>query len=352
MKGSNRGGRTERVDAEENTSSKNILNFTNYAGKKGLFYTFISLLLLSVVIIMFFSSAEYTYFESKQPVVSRAESMNNFVEDFRRDGRRAVYISGFRALIAMEEHIVEEGTFFSSPRTAFKEAFMNGSIGGENYSVLENSTFKDYIGKVDYLADDVGIRLDASVTDVELVQKTPWLLEAEVATDVFLDDKRGVASYNYTETFSSEISVLGFRDPLYSVYTDGKVLSSGIKRTPITNFVNDTNNANDTTNLEVHLNNSFYKASSSAPSFLMRLSGNLSSDENGIESMVDLEELSAQGLQTYNDRSVIDYLYFDDNATYTLCSVSDTSLPSYFNIDQAHLEPYEISPDLDGLYNC
>ena len=74
----------------------------------------------------------------------------------------------------------------------------------------------------------------------------------------------------------------------------------------------------------------------------MRFEGDLSSNENGIESIVDISLLEKQeDIVIDYDRSVIDYVYFGTQATNNKCNIED--MPSWFKIDEEHINDYEIN---------
>ena len=92
--------------------------------------------------------------------------------------------------------------------------------------------------------------------------------------------------------------------------------------------------------------NGFYKASTKAPSFLMRFTNNLSNSSFGIESLVYIPLLTAQNLQVDESKSIVDYLYFS-NVTGTAQVYDCENLPEWFRIDYDHESDY----DIDSL-NC
>ena len=81
--------------------------------------------------------------------------------------------------------------------------------------------------------------------------------------------------------YNTSVSLINIRDPIYSVYTYGRVPNT-IRITNVTDYVNDSNN--DTSQLRYHINHSFYVENILSPSFLMRLEGNFSKSPYGIES--------------------------------------------------------------------
>jgi len=151
----------------------------------------------------------------------------------------------------------------------------------------------------------------------------------------------------FGENYYQDFYILGFEDPLYTVESSDRI-SVLINRTPTIDFVNDA--TNDTTILKTHIENSYYLNSTSAPSFLMRFTGNLSPSIYGIESFVNIENWENQ-MGSYNpDRSIIDYLYFGNQTTTGIgldyCDYSDISsdIRDWVRIDDLdnHQEIYEI----------
>ena len=76
-----------------------------------------------------------------------------------------------------------------------------------------------------------------------------------------------------------------------------------------------------------------------ARSEIAALEGDLSANENGIESLVYLPELSTQGI-SIKSKSVVDYIYFSTNNP---PSQTVIGMPSWFRLDDEHLSVYGIS---------
>jgi len=78
------------------------------------------------------------------------------------------------------------------------------------------------------------------------------------------------------------------------------------------------------------------------------LEGRLDPNDYGIESMVNRQKLEAQGIST-EDRSCIDYIYFDSSNNFVSCKV--TGMPSWFRIDDedGHFNTYDIT---GSTYDC
>ncbi len=320
--------------------------------KKGMFYFFVAIVVLFSISLLFFLNTSKQFTESKEVVKSRIHTMDTFIENLNNDIEKAMYIAAYRGLIAMEEEISTQGAYFNDSGKVFKEAFYNGTIDGENKTVLNSSSFSDYLQSVNITADEIGVNLNINVENISLYHKDPWHVTVKIEFLIHLQDRRGLASWEFTKVKETQVPVTNLRDPVYTVGSNGK-FPNVIEKTNITRFINDTNNANDTTNLMLHTNNSFYIQSDQAPSYAMRLEGNFNSSPNGIESLVDIDELQSQGLSVKTDRSIVDHVYFQNNVSgYNLCD-NVINTPTWFKIDENHTETYEIDPKLnpDG-YQC
>jgi len=81
----------------------------------------------------------------------------------------------------------------------------------------------------------------------------------------------------------------------------------------------------------------------SAPSFLQRLEGNLGSSPNGIETLVDTNELDIYGEDVKNTSSV-DYIYFGNQSgkIYSIHNITDKGNP-FFRLDKEHVAVYNVN---------
>lgn len=303
--------------------------------KKGFIYMSVVLVFLAIMMSVFYTREVFSG-EQADIITSRIKTMNSFVEDLSVDADRAGYISGFRALLSLEEYISTQGVFLTDVESSFKEAFYNGTIGNYTPMIMIASSFSEYIQRVNQKAGEVGINIIWEVTDLRLSQSDPWTVVVDIDSNITVNDARGLASWTFNKTLQSSVSIYNLKDPLYSVNTLGRV-ESFIQKTNITEFVVN----NQTDNLIEHIENSYYRESSSAPSFIMRFEGDLSSSSNGIESLVDISFLEKQeDIIVKYDRSIVDYIYFGSQTTNNSCSVQN--MPSWFEIDDNHIIDYEI----------
>lgn len=309
-------------------------------GKKGYIYTIAVLFFAGLLLAIFYTQSNIGMTSNEQSVTM---SMDDFLNDFERDAERAAFIAGFRSLIALEEHVASQGEYLSNFSGSFEEAFLNASINGIPYEVVVNATFEDYLERVSHEAQKTGLRFEAQVSNVDVYHLTPWTVAIDFRTRVLLNDSRDRTRFDYEKTFSSSFSILDLRDPIYSVETNNKAPNT-IRTITYEEFVDDAGDKNDTTVLSEFLNESYYAASGNAPNFLMRFSGNFSSDENGIQSLVNLNRLDTQGIIINGAYSIVDYEYFTDTAA-DWCNIQN--MPNYFKVTNENSDYYEITTELE-----
>ena len=308
--------------------------------REGVFYVLISALFIIVMILVFLAYKEYAYTDRQKVIETRIMTINDFIKDIDSDSKRVIYISGFRSLIALEDYVASTGEYLNNTEELFRIAFYNGTVNGTAVEILENSSYSDYLEKLRVIAGRIGLDLDLNVTNITLYHDSPWSIHVIVTTHVNIADKKGLAKWDFYKDYNTSVSIINIRDPVYSVATKGRIPNT-IRITNITDYVDDA--TNDTTNLLLHINNSFYTENALAPSFLMRLEGNFSSSPYGIESLVYLPELAVQGVSYSTTKSIVDYILFSNITGYEEKACNVDNMPSWFKIDLNHTAKYEVN---------
>ncbi|MBI1936056.1 hypothetical protein HYS31_06465 [Candidatus Woesearchaeota archaeon] len=301
--------------------------------KKAIFYTTAAIALTIVIIVTYAAYSTYRLSDRMEAISTRIETVNFFIKDVEKDINKGVYISGFRTLLSFTQFISTNGTYISDVNGKFKEAFLNGTINNQPLSLMKDSTFTDWANKISAQADKIDIQFSFAINDVKLNHTDPWNLE--IGLDITLDirDKKNTSYWIRDRYLTTKISILGLEDPLYIVNSKGRIAST-IVITNITSFVVNA----DTSNLVLHMNQSYYIAHADSPSYLMRLQGNLGNSSYGIESLVNLEKFQKQGI-VIKDRSIVDSVYFGTGNT---VNYRINKTPEWFKIDAAHLDFYQV----------
>ncbi len=299
-----------------------------------MFFTFLAILIISILIL---STNFFSVVSDRVRVQKRVETLNSFVSAVEEDLQRKVYISGFRTVFIFESYILEHGDYISEANLDLQEVFFNGTLYGVQQNVTAGAKFSDIIADLNSKASKVNAIVSLTNPRINVSQIDPWNLRFVLNADLSIADIGNLVSWNKSISIVSFVPLDGFADPVYTINTNSLVLNN-ITKTPYSIFVNGGNTAN----LSNHLENSYYINSSTAPSFIDRLEGNYIASENCIESLVNLDELTAQGFATEN-RSVIDYIYFS-TANYPLCEdIQESGLPSWFKLDNNHLNIYQVT---------
>ncbi|MAG91137.1 hypothetical protein CMO83_00505 [Candidatus Woesearchaeota archaeon] len=302
--------------------------------KKGIFYTTAAIALTVVIVVTYSAYSTYRLRDRMDSIETRIESVNFFIKDVENDIDKGVFITGFRTLLSFNQFITNNGTFIDDINARFKESFLNGTINDQPLSLMKDSTFTDWANKISAEADEIDILFNFEIIDVKLNQTDPWAIDIGLNISLDIRDKRNTSYWIRNRLLTTQISILDFEDPLYVINSNGRVTNT-IKQSNTTDFV--VNGKVD--NLLDHMNNSYYIAHNDTPSFLMRFEGNLGNSTYGIESLVNLAEFQEQGL-ALKDRSIVDYIYFGTKST-TNFRINNT--PSWFKIDQGHLDAYQVT---------
>ena len=307
--------------------------------KKGIFFTFIAIGLVSLLVYSFAINTGYIYRNSMFVIETRVNTINKFIKDVDTDIDRGFYISSFRSMLAIGDFITANNTFMPDIDAAFEEALINSTIMNESHSLLTGASFIDWTEKIKDEASKIDIIIDFIISNITLNQSGPWKVNAEMDIAYNITDKKQTASWMKSNHIGIELSIIGLEDPIYSLNTYGKIINK-ITQANETNF-------NDFDVLKNHISNSYYIASEQGPSFLMRLEGNFSNSTDGIESIVNLKELEIQGL-SIKTASAVDYIYFS-NESISSCmineTINETASYNWFRLDDSdsyHLNKYDV----------
>lgn len=298
---------------------------------KGAFlYTLVSLVLISIILFSTYLYQDVDKNREKSQVYStRIHQMDHLSKNIRQDIERAMFTVSFRAILSLQSNLVSTGTYYPDVDQAFNELYFNGSVGNETMPLMQDSTITDWFSNFNSKAQSNGIVLEWEVKEIQVSHSDPWNLEIRMEMQYLLTDTADTASWNITDNFTAQVSIDSLEDPIYIMETFGQVPNT-ITRTNVTDFVS----GSDISELKVHLHDSMYVESDAAPSYWMRLEGNFNPSPYGIESMVNLEKLSAQGLPVV-EKSVIDHIYFSaaDPARYIV-----SGMPAWFRLDNLTME--------------
>lgn len=299
--------------------------------RKGIFFTILVLVILTLFFITYTLYGDIGKGKSDR---KRVETLNSFLFSTEQDLNRQLYIAGFRVIFLVEDHIVETGQYVTPIDPYFQEGFFNGTLFNQSQQLLIGATFNDILTAINDKSEKINAGVTLSNPSLNVSQDDPWHVKITLTAQLYMSDTTdpNKASWNKTEVAVAYIPVTNFEDPIYLINTNG-LMTNKITATPFTTFVSGTN----VQNLTTHALSSYYLASALAPSFLDRLQGISTANVNGIESLVNLNDLALKGI-SIKDKSVVDYIYF---STQNPTAYHIQGMPGWFKIDQPHLTIYQ-----------
>lgn len=297
-----------------------------------MFFTITVLVILSLFLV---SYTVYSLIDQQKTIQKRVSTMNSFLFSIEKDLERQVYISGFRSILVAEQWISQNGQYLVDLNASLQENFFNGKMYGQDDPLLLGTTYGEIQDSLNQKANELNINVTLTNPKISISQDDPFNVKITLTLNLNMQDRAQLAKWNRTETIVGRIPISNFEDPLYLIATAGR-LTNSFNKTLTSTFVQ----GSDVSALLDHATNSRYIASTSAPSFINRLQGQITTaSPYGIESLVNLQKLAAQGI-SLQDKSCVDYIYFSNsNPT----SYHVTGMPSWFKIDSAHIPVYQVN---------
>ncbi len=287
--------------------------------RKSLLYTGFTLILLLLFFIVF-----SIRFNSSSTDNSEELFINQLAFMIDTDLPRAARIASIRSFLSMEDYCARHAVFLDNTSLRFREALLNGTINNESIPLIVNDSLYSYSQKLERVANSHGFNLNLSIYNVSLYQLSPWVVGVSFNIMVNISSIDKSLWMNYNKSFNTSISIVGLRDPLFSVGTNGR-LHNVINRTIYHNY----------SEFDSFAKSMLYIENPDAPSFLQRFEGNLNASIYGIEAMVNLNELALQGLSIDNTKSIVDHLYFS-NQTNTADWCYFENMSDWIKIDSLH----------------
>ena len=293
---------------------------------RGFVFSIMALLIVSVLVL--FTTTDRAPDLSSRSAVIEVREMNAIVSDIESDIDRGLYITSFRALLSQVEYLITTGELLPSTQASFEEAMLNGTIEGTPMNALADADFTIWLEKIEDILGQRGFTFTYEIDSIEQYHTSPAIVTSEVTVRYTLTDSRQRRSYERNVTRTAHVPLEGLEDPLYFVKSLGR----------LSNVVRFTNETDLLILIDESANNSLYRFSNNSPSYLMRLEGDFSASDHGIESIVNGQRFLNQGVSTYSGRSSIDALYFSGIPHDPRC-MSDT--PSWFRLDTDRFSEYD-----------
>jgi hypothetical protein len=282
-------------------------------GKKGVFFTVLSILIVGILLVMFRPNPGDVMKDRLEVEQARVRLASQMIDNINEAYMPRVMVVGtYRALNAMVLYINFTGKYFNQTElnSIFEEVLVTGNLSGvpidtiigqpmmDGYSVRNSLIALEHDTRY-WLSMDVEFNL--THFDAVLYQSNSTGYEfigANLSMRYEVD--AGVATWRVDNNWSALVPVQGLYDPLYMKEQE-KGIPVNITKAAI-NYVA------DWTSLYNFILNTNYVREPNAPSFLMRLTGNLSgSNCCGLESAINPVML---GLREQYNATYIDYFFY------------------------------------------
>ena len=329
--------------------------------KKGMFFTLIAVTMVVAIIAFFTPNLEYLPVMSRIPTTKiRVIKAYNLMKTYKstlieRELKSSSYFAVKQLLIC-----INETKNFADLQPDFKEIILNSTIN--DGSSLETTCGVDLMSgrtiptRLDLLSNlsetELHIFTNFSVKNITIYQSNDTSYD-KFAVDLDLNIKMdaGIASWDTNTTIATVLKVAGFEDPYY------------FKKAGFTNKI-EFSNITDWTTAQVfdHIDNMNYVYEEQAPSFLMRVEGNINGSKCcGMESLINPYTLDITSDVNW---SYVDYCYYDHNCTgskpnnkslWNITGITRQS-PSQkfykFKLEMYHLSKYNLTEEADDRVVC
>ncbi len=322
-------------------------------GKRALFFTLLSVVLVVVMIAFFMPNYDTYSYMSKVPTLkTRFVKANDFVSGLYGEvGTRVLAYSSYSALKALNEHIDATNRPLGNLRANFSEVVMNGTLNRANIPSMDNKTIQERFTELSRLGlSELGLRSNISISGIEIYQSEETGYDRiGIAMNLTVQLDAGIAEWNVTNPVNTTIDIGWLYDPYYimNFEYDNKVLFSNISNWSATG-VGD---------VFYQIDSIKYTFEPDAPSFLMRFENSTSNSSCcGIESFINPVEL---GITTSKDVSYVDYCFFNttprDSCGYSFYSMHNFTHLSNVTVNQKfygfkleiyHINKYNLSEDI------
>jgi len=323
--------------------------------KKAVFFTFIAILLVSIMMIFTLMQHDVSYRDQVPSTILRVSSINKFVNDFEQVYlERAMFAITHKAINGM---IIVTNTTPSPVKDFdrdFKEAMLNGTIqkGNITLDILKNATLTYWIDELSNISRDVlKTQMDYNIDDIKIEQNNetgPWQIEVTLFINYNLTSHDDAVRFNRTNTvISMNISIFDFEDPYIRMMTDAEMNHT-------INKFNYTGYSYDAAHLIKMINESAYIDDGKGIAFIERFGSHASSTNAlreccGIISLIKTDNLP-MGWIPKNNMGYVDYQYMEDECQgddlFYIYNVSNKADYKDFHLDTYyHDKVFAIDPN-------
>lgn len=303
--------------------------------KKAIVFTFIVIILLSIIIISFLININNRTQNKIQTSNIKVETLNGFVRNLNStyfpDALRS---SSNQVIISLLDYDSNQSNYLIEPDFTryIKEVIETGKFNNINQEDMFKGslsyTLPTTINEIRELGKEQGIVfefINYDINSLQVTQEDPWHVKVSLIFNYKIKDSKNEYVWDIqNRRIYTLLNVESYRDPLYLIESSFGKISVNVKKTKITDF-------SSTINFNDHIDNIYFRNNNQAPSFLKRLKRDLTADINGVESLLDPDFYS--NIQGYSNA---DYQFL--NNVQGSCV---NQMPSNFRLDLSHISYYQ-----------
>src|SRR3989338_109556 len=331
--------------------------------RKGIFFTFISIVIVAVFLLVLTPQADITLQKDTQAVRTKINTIDNYIESIEDSYlTTALKSSTFKTMLSLAYYMNTTGKFMTNLDPAFSEIIINGTLNKvpvdslTGKKIMDNNTLANWSLRIANVGKDTyNAETNITIINTSVTQTDPWRLTSILTVNISV--KSSISDWKISKTIVATTSLEGLYDPYYLVNTVS--MPSYGKRIRQSNVPFDKWNISQ---VRITLENSTYVywKNTKAPSYLMRFVNNTNgSGCCGIESFVDPNRISPSDQRgSYIDYAFWSYEYgHPDNCT-KLFNITNPATGGgiwdefkYFKMDFSHLILYNVTSQ-DAVRNC
>jgi hypothetical protein len=313
---------------------------------RGIFYSVMAAVVIIPIVMLMMVYVDSLKIANEQYVIkTRGDELVFFIDSVYTDLHRGLDITSKRSMAVAVSYIVSNGTWIDDAELRLSELMLNGSFYGEISGMMGSETFTGWIERVEAVGQRYGFYTNITVRSLEVRPHDSFHVNFTVYLKIEVRDL--INFMNISRNFSRSIftSIENFEDPFYPLHTSGFVKRI-FSRPNVTIY--------DVSGVDAGIAGQFYMSTAHGPGFLDRLEGRYgvsalhasqSPWDTGLDSFVDLLEITSRGLIVKSTQSCVDHYYFE-NVSHQGYAVSGSSY-SWFKIDnETHAVMYGVQDDL------
>lgn len=187
---------------------------------KGFVYTLYIVLVLNLLLATMLVSMEWG--ETETSVSTGVSELSSFVRSFENDMDRGADISGRRSMVASVSHVIDTGEPLEDAENSVSELFLEGSIEGNDSSIMERTSFSDWVSRMENQAEEEEYSFWFGEDEMFRIKSRGFRVILGLNHSYSINDTVNDAGFKRPDIYREfSIEVEGVDDPLVMLETGG-----------------------------------------------------------------------------------------------------------------------------------